>query len=520
MPLPDRDMDWPPPHTRQENKLYAQWGAWYSGDPDRLAQVYGAGVTPGLGLDLKGWDRPLQYAGGVVGRVARWFWGSPIPAGQSRSTKLHVPIAADISATSADLLFSEPPTLRVSGKKGQARLDRVLADGGVYSMLLESAEIGSAYGGVYLRVGWNSEIADYPILDLVPADAAVPEFANNRLGAVTFWKVVHEEEKAVWRHLERHEQGRIYHGLYRGDRERLGMQVPLEDHPETAGFAEIVDAEGGLDTGYDKGLLTYYVPNIKPHRLLRGTSLGRSDYSGVEPLMDALDETYTSWMRDLRLGKGRIIVPEVYLANTGRGRGSTWDPDREVYSGLGMMPPANGGPSMITISQFDIRVAEHKETARTLLAQILRGAGYSVQSFGEAGEGQAATATEIHSRERKSFVTRGKKLNYWTPALAWLAEALLSIDLAVFGTKVVAEKATIEWPDGVMPDPESLSRTLDMLTRAQSASVDTRVRMLHPDWDDGQVKAEVRRLRDELGLNLPDPAELNETYVPGDGDDD
>ncbi|MBB5081365.1 hypothetical protein HNR40_006860 [Nonomuraea endophytica] len=252
MPLPDRDMEWPPPHTRQENKLYAQWGAWYSGDPDRLSQVYGAGVTPGLGLDLKGWDRPLQYAGGVVGRVARWFWGSPIPAGQSRSTKLHVPIAADISATSADLLFSEPPTLRVPGKKGQSRLDRILADGGVYSMLLESAEIGSAYGGVYLRVGWNSEIADYPILDLVPADAAVPEFANNRLRAVTFWKVVHEEEKAVWRHLERHETGRIYHGLYRGDRERLGMQVPLEDHPETAGFAEIVDAEGGLDTGYDK----------------------------------------------------------------------------------------------------------------------------------------------------------------------------------------------------------------------------------------------------------------------------
>ncbi|MFI6813263.1 phage portal protein [Nonomuraea sp. NPDC050328] len=520
MPLPDRDMEWPPPHTRQENRLYAQWGAWYSGDPDRLSQVYGAGVTPGLGLDLKGWDRPLQYAGGVVGRVARWFWGSPIPAGQSRSTKLHVPIASDISATSADLLFSEPPTLRVPGKKGQTRLDKILADGGVYSMLLESAEIGSAYGGVYLRVGWNSEVADYPILDLVPADAAVPEFANNRLRAVTFWKVVHEEEKAVWRHLERHEQGRIYHGLYRGDRERLGMQVPLEDHPETAGFAEIVDAEGGLDTGYDKGLLTYYVPNIKPHRLLRGTSLGRSDYSGVEPLMDALDETYTSWMRDLRLGKGRIIVPEVYLANTGRGRGSTWDPDREVYSGLGMMPPANGGPSMITISQFDIRVAEHKETARTLLAQILRGAGYSVQSFGEAGDGQAATATEIHSRERKSFVTRGKKLNYWTPALAWLAEALLSIDLAVFGTKVVAEKATIEWPDGVMPDPESLSRTLDMLNRAQSASLDTRVRMLHPDWDDTQVKAEVRRLRDELGLNLPDPAELDETYVPGDGDDD
>src|SRR5690606_35459649 len=223
-----------------------------------------------------------------------------------------------------------------------------------------------------------------------------------------------------------------------------------------------------------------------PHRTLRGTALGRSDYAGVEPLMDALDETWTSWMRDLRLGKARIIVPEVYLQNTGRGRGSYWDPDREIYSGLGMLPPANGGGNMFTVSQFDIRVQEHVQTAKALVAQILRGAGYSVQSFGEAGEGVEATATEIQSRERQSLTTRGRKIGYWTPALAWLGDCRLHVDHYIYKSKVTAERPEVEWPDGVFLEVESVARTVDMLNRAQSASLDTRIRMVHPDWDDEQ----------------------------------
>ncbi|MEV0617577.1 phage portal protein [Nonomuraea sp. NPDC050404] len=520
MPLPTHDQEWPPPHMRAEMRLYAQHGAWYSGDPDRLAEVYGNGaVTPGLGLDLKGWDRPLQWAGGAVGRVARWFWGSPIPAGQSRSTKLHVPLAADIAAKSADLLFSEPPTLRAAGKKTQKRIDQIMNEGSVYAGLLEAGELDSAYGGVYLRVGWDTEMVDHPVVDSLPADSAVPEFHSGRLHAVTFWRVVGEDQKVVWRHLERHEKGRVFHGLYQGDDSRLGHMVPLEDHPATAGFAAIVDADGGFDSGYQKGLLVHYVPNMRPHRTLRGTALGRSDYAGVEPLMDALDETWTSWMRDLRLGKARIIVPEVYLQNTGRGKGSYWDPDREIYSGLGMLPPANGGGNMITESQFKIRVEEHQQTAKGLVAQILRGAGYSVQSFGEAGEGVEATATEIHSRERQSLTTRGRKVGYWTPALAWLGECLLHVDHYIYKSKVTAERPQVEWPDGVFLETESVARTVDLLNRAQSASIDTRIRMVHPDWDDEQVTAEMKRLRDELGLNVRDADTFDEQILPGLDDD-
>lgn len=518
MPLPDRDQEWPPPHIKPEMKLYEQHGAWYAGDPERLAKVYGAGPAPGFGQDPKGWDRLTHRLAGVASKATRTFWGTPTPLGQSRSVKLHVPVASDIAATSADLLFSEPPTLTVPGK-AQKRLDKIMHEAGVYGALLEAAEIGSAYGGVYLRGGWDIDLYDHPVLSVLPPDSAIPEFRYGKLTAVTFWRVLHEEDRKVWRHLERHEKGRVFHGLFLGTEDRLGRAIPLEEHPETEIYAEKIEEDGGFDTFYPRGLLVSYVPNMRPHRLLRGTSLGRSDYQGVEPLMDALDEVWTSLLRDIRLGKGRVIVPEVFLDNTGRGRGGAWDPDREIYSGLGMLPPPGGSAGMLTLSQFEIRVAEHVDSGKALTSQIIRGAGYSAQTFGETDNSKAVTATEIHSRERRSFSTRGRKIGYWNPSLRWLPDMLLSVDHGVFGTKVAAQRGQVEWPDGVMPDPEALSRTLDLLNRAQAVSLDTKVRMVHPDWDDVQVREEMRRMRDELGLTVPDPDRLDEKLIP-DADED
>src|SRR5690606_30861949 len=164
MPLPIGNQEWPPPHIKRELRLYEQWGAWYAGDPDHLARVYGGNQVHGVGLDPKGWDRPQLGVSGVINKMSRWFWGSQTPAGQVRNTKLHVPIAGDISSTSADLLFSEPPTLRVKGKNGQKRLDAIMHEAGIYGALLEDAEVGSSYGVVYLRLGWSKEIQDTPNL--------------------------------------------------------------------------------------------------------------------------------------------------------------------------------------------------------------------------------------------------------------------------------------------------------------------------------------------------------------------
>ncbi|GAA4059765.1 hypothetical protein [Actinomadura miaoliensis] len=492
MPLPTGG-PWPPATLQPIYDMFHVLDAWYRGDGDRLSTVYGQ-----LANKARPVNRPSQYRGGIVGMVARWFWGQPTPAGQKR-TKLHVPIASDIATMSSDLLFSEPPNITVPTPATQARIDEMVPD--LQATLLQGSEVGSALGGYYLRAVWDRDVAPRPWLGAVHADAAVPTFRWGRLYAVTFWRTIEElPDGRCLVHLERHEPGWILHGLYRGDPGMLGEQLPLTAHPETEHL------EPAIETGLTR-CTAVYVPNMKPNRDWRtyppGQDLGRSDYAGpVMGLMDALDEAWTSWMRDLRLAKARLIVPSSYLQSLGRGQGAAFDPDQELYEGLETL--GEGDRMEISAQQFAIRVQEHRDTQAELLAAILRAAGYSAQSFGLSGE-VAITATEVAAKERRSLVTRGKKALYTAPALADAIEMLLQLEASLFGSSVVPERPDIEFGDSVSPDIMQLAQTAELMHRAEAVSTETLVRMLHPDWDDPAVQAEVARIRDESGALTADP---------------
>lgn len=491
---------WPPPPHEVALAQQAVWSAWLVGDPEQLSSVYG-GTSNATARDF------FSREGGVLPAVARFFWGRPSATG-NRKARLHVPIAADIATVSADLLFSESPqfVVEAGNEAAQKRVD-LLNQGTFHAQLLEAAELTSALGGGWLRLVWDKERADHVMVDTVSADNGIGEWWMGRLQAVTFFTEFTDADKStVLRHLERHEPGAIFHGLYRGTRDTLGTPVPLADHPSTAPLAELVDEEGAIPTGVTT-LTAAYVANMRPQRRWRRieplAEVGRSDYDGAEPMMDALDECYTSWMRDLRLAKARLIVPEYMLTNLGKGQGMAWDEDREIFTQLNMAP-ADERADQITPQQFAIRVEEHQRTASQLVGDILRAAGYSRGSLGDATEaGAQMTATEVVARERESARTRDKKTRYWSQALDSLLTTWLALDATIYNTGASGQVATV-WPDASQPDAESLARTVEIISRAEAASTEVKVRMLHPDWDDAQIMAEVTAIKAEGGMNVPD----------------
>jgi hypothetical protein len=483
------------------------WDAWYAGDADQLAETYQRG-------DGRTRTRPAQHAGGLVGTLARFFWGRPNPPNQHRA-RLHVPLATDIAEASASLLFADPPRFETELEAGQKRLDRVLNTAGTHASLLESAETCSALGGSYLRVAWDSEIADAPWLDTVDADAGIPDYRWGRLFAVTFWRTLPDPYRtgATWRHLERHEVGRILHGLYLGDSQSLGRMMPLEEHPETERLGALVDGEGAVMTG-SKRLTAAYIPNVRPAPLWRGVpelaELGRSDYAGAEPVLDALDETYSSWMRDVKLAKARIMVPAGYLANQGPGKGATFDEDQEVFQELNMMGAAGGtSGSQITLHQFAIRVEEHRATAGELTRRALDRAGLSPATLGRDDDGASSssrTATEVVANTDRSELTRKKKARYHEAALEPIAGALLDVDATHFRGRAAEAEVSLVWPDRSQPDPETLARTAESLRRAEAASTEVIVRTAQPNLSGEELDAEVARVLAESGRLVPDPA--------------
>jgi A118 family predicted phage portal protein len=487
VPLPENNTPWPPPQYAEQLADMRIEDAWYSGDRKKLASVYGA---PDNRRDENG--RPWR------------FWERPRPLGQ-RDGRLHVPLAEDIAATSAALLYSEPPMLTFDSAETQDRWETIAAEGGLHNVLREAAEVTSALGGSVLRATWNLDLAPRPLVTAAHADGALPKFSYGILTSVTLWREVQNDGAIVVRHLERHEPGRVLHGLYQGTPGNLGTRIPLSEAPELAPIAESLDKDGPGDTITTgiKGLTAVYVPNIRPNRKYRGSMLGRSDWQsdGVRDHFMSLDQTYTSWMRDLRLAKSRIIAPGGFLTNIGPGEGAFFDDDREVWHGINASPTSGEG---LTLNQFAIRVTEHEQTWNALTRQAVQACGYSAQSFG-LGDSTAVTATEVVARERKSMITRDQKAGYQKPALADLAYAVLELDRALGLSRVEPQRPQIEFGDSVSEDPKSVAESIELLARAQAVSTETKVRLRWPDWDDTAVREETERILKETGQLVADP---------------
>lgn len=523
---------WPPERFNPVGHDMRIWSAWWSGNPDELVRAYSRD-NGGNSPIARSWSSTTGEAGlpsglgrnraGLFGTVRRWFWGNITPEGERR-TNYHVPLAGDIASTSANLLFAQPPSMKTTaGTETQEYLD-ALVDDGAHSLLMEAFETAAALGGTYLRVAWDTEIAGKPWLDQVPADCAVPEFRYGRLTAVTFWSVIRDEGKDVVRHLEKHVLGQnaILHGVYHGNQLELGRPMALTDFEETAPFASVLTEGNAItfpDAPPDMSTVAY-VPNMRPNRIWRhlgpqAAPLGRSDFSGVEGLMDALDETMSSWMRDIRLGKARLIVPPSNLQTLGRGQGAILDLEREVMVPIaGLVTGEAAVRDQILPQQFDIRWQEHQNTANALIEEIVTRAGYSGQTMGIQGD-IAITATEVVARERKSLTTRGKKINYARPALAGLTYALMGIDKAIFGSKVEPVRPDVEFPDAVLPDQLELAQTVQAMRGAEAASIETAVATLHPDWKPQDVAREVARIYQEINIDLLSRARISIGGAPG-----
>ncbi|WP_405676900.1 phage portal protein [Streptomyces sp. NBC_01511] len=430
------------------------------------------------------------------------FWGEPTPLGEKRS-KLHMPLAGDIARTSADLLFSEPPTFKVENSGTQQRLEDMLTRG-FKKTLLGAGEVSAALGGVYLRAFWDDEISDRPWITAVHADAAAPEFRGGQLYAVTFWTVLESDGTTVVRHLERHEPGTILHGVYEGTVDNLGTPRKLADFAET----RVLLPARSLNIG--RRLAVEHVPNSVVARDWRDvpgtTGLGQADIQGSETFLDALDETYTSWMRDIRLGKSRIIVPDGYMRSNGPGQGMSWD-DREVFAGLNI-PPSEGRD--ITLNQFAIRYEEHQATVKELIGKIVRNAGYNGGTFGDDSAGPAITATEIKAKQARSLSTRARKAELFAVALADITETLLILEgtsgLFPGLSSVEVERPDVRFADSVQDDIKTLAETAALMRQAEAASTETLVALLNPSLDTEAQKAEVARILKQSGRDVSDPA--------------
>ncbi len=515
MALPESNLAWPPKDLRHILAKYREYDAWVSNNLNVLGEVYAKGGANRMG---------------VVERVRTWFLGTK-DGNAPEQNAIHVSLAQEITRTSANLLYAEPATAAVvplteggDVEKVQERLDLITGPQFQQTMV-SAAEISSGLGGAFLRVCWDTSVVDHAFVTKVDPDMAWPEFKWGQLVAVTFWRTVGSDNSTVWRHLERHELdangiGQIVHGLYEGTADNLGKPKPFSEHAATQWLAAPEMAatliEGNAISTLTPGLGAVYAPNILPSSLWRhdplGAHLGRSDLEGIEQQLDALDELYSSWLRDIRLGKGRLIVGESMLRDLGAGMGAGFDLDTTIFTPVKAAPSSAASEKMaLEQVQFKIRTEDFERAIEHFRRIILAAAGYSPGTFGMQDDGAAVTATEVAARQQLSFTTRKRKVLGLKPALEAILTKALAVDAAVFPNSGAAPLNVVtEFPDGVNEDPKAIAETNQLDYNSQSSSIETRVKRANPDWDQTKVDEEVGRVKDEFGIGqaLEDPEQF------------
>lgn len=526
--LPANNTAWPPPGNTERYRRMRKHDAWYSGDADRLAGVYGThtaqtATTPGTTLNAPGLVKR------VVAAFRNEFWASP--SSDEVDTKRHLPTPEDIARHSARLLFSERLQIRVKGPtypadgpagadgkptylKGDAmpetlaaqrRLDHTLSMCNFDALVLAAAEIASALGSTGLRIAFDKTgpIKDRPLLARVDADAIVPVYSWGQLVGVMFWQLVKQEAGDVlWRHIELHEGGRVYHGLYKGSSDSIGERVPLELSLATAHLAPIVDDEGGITILTNGGRTATSIPNMLPDPLDRSNNAGRSDYTpAVMDLFDAIDRVFSQMMDTIEDAKSRIIVSDSMLERGKPGQGVTFDRNQRIFTKV-KVPPAEkeGGGLPIEKIQFEMHVAEYLSALDWLIRAAVEAAGYDAGT--DVGQsGRDVTATEITVDRSDDMATRDTKIRYWQPELQALLTSYLAVDVEQFtprdaetGQLVKAYPVEVTFPDAVQPTKLELANIAKALKDAGAASIYELVKTVNPDWTDAQISKDVERI--------------------------
>jgi A118 family predicted phage portal protein len=484
-------MQWPPMDL--ERHKMKEHSTWYSGEAELLANFY-------FDNDLQNF---LQLNYGTKNNNK--FWARQIK--NDSQFFIHVPVANDISETSSAFLFGETPLVRFNSdsedmKEAQSTLDKMLTESGFYQKLVEGAEVASAIGGVFIKIAWDSELSEWPIPVIAQCEQAFPEFKFGKLVKVTLVYEVSNDGSTVHRLAETISKGKIENVLYRGSSDNLGNKVSLSECEATKGLKENVDTADVMTC--------FYVPNMLPNKLNRQSPMGRSDYHGIETLMDALDEVFSAWMVDVQIARGKIHVPSGYVKELDGGK-TKFNIDTMAYEELDIDPTAMTKP--IEATQFAIRSAEFEQTCLNLLDRIITSAGYSPQSFGLNIAGRAESGTALNVRERKSFSTTSKKQSYWEPAIKEMAKSMCVIYNSFLGGKLINDlEVNVEFMDSVSNNLTEVSNSVKTLSDAKAISTDTKVRMVHPEWSDELVQEEVERiLNDEqAGMPMDNPEDLTQ----------
>lgn len=367
----------------REQYLLEEKYLWFLGSEDLLADFY----------------RTKTHNYSVIDTRAEYYYSN---AG-SNIRIVHSGLPSLISYTKARLLMSGGLEFTAyngtkEDKKATELLHDIFNDNKLDTIIKNSVTTESWGKRFAWKISYDGEISNYPIVELYKPQNYTAVYKRGRLFELVFHND-YEKDNTEYRLDETYGKGYITYELYQINKNGSETLVPLTELEETAELKDV---------------------SWKEKTILGGEKRNdKCDYDGLISEFDALDETWSQLMDEIRLGRSEVYVPEMLLTN------KTFNKFRKNYAELGNDERENG-KNEITHIQPNIRTDEYAKAIREITSNCLVATGLSPFTVGISDEvGANASGESLTKREASSLRTRSEMIDGWEPFLEEMFMTLL-----------------------------------------------------------------------------------------------
>lgn len=366
------------PRVELNNEFYnlQEKYLWFLGNEELLADFYATRTQSSLTIDTK----------------SSYYYSNL----DSRTRILHSGLPSLCSYAKANLLLSGGLDIDVKVndrelEKEETVLENILIDNDYKTFIKRLITTESWAGKFAIKFSIDKEVSEYPIMELYSPLSYKAIKKRGRLQELVFI-----EHYGKYDLHERYGKGYIKYELYFNNK-----QVPLNAIEETALLEDVV------------------IPNGKMWAVEKCD--GKSDYNGIISEFDALDETWSQLMDEIRMARTETYVPDILMD------GKKFNEFSKKYVVVGTDQKENG-KNEISHNQPNIRTEEYTKSLVAIRNNVLANFGLSPITIGIADEtGANASGESLTKREVVSLRTRSQMVQSWQEFLDKLCLLALNI---------------------------------------------------------------------------------------------
>jgi len=376
-----RGGDMPKSKMEYEDYLLQEKYLWFLGNEDLIADFYHGSTTTYTSINT---------------RKSYYYYNI-----NSSIRVVHSGVPSLISYSKARLLTSGGVEQKAYNKKGKTEekeneketelLNEILKENKSNDLIVKSAMTESWGRKFGWKISFDNNISEYPIIEKYSPLRYKAHYMRGRLRGMTFFEDYIGTHNNKYQLHEEYGYGFIRYKLFKITITGL-KEVPLTTLPETESLKDNETIPVDL-------LLCGEKESIK------------SDYQGIVSEFDAIDEAWSQFLDEIRMGREETYIPEILM------QGKTFDKFRKHYTETGTDNKENS-ENKISHNQPAIRSDEYIKAINALFTNILAVTGLSPITVGiNDGIGANSDDEALQKRETASIRTRNEMIKAWEPYL-------------------------------------------------------------------------------------------------------